>query len=237
MSADLSVTQTSPRIGPVPIVVRVFMVGTGVMAVLALTGFVLGTDWQLVKLGEENNIPTWFSSVQLFAIAAVLSPIVVRDAQRTRPRTWILGIVPGLFAFLSLDEVAMIHERIGAALKTDLGIGTGLRTGPWMLVFLPLVGVLVLISAVVFSPYLRGRRDVLVLAVAGLFLYGLSAAGFEGIANFVAEDSLVTKLLGFIEEIGEMLAANIIFWAALLVAHHEGVQLELGARRSTTVNV
>ncbi|NOX23319.1 MAG: hypothetical protein GXP36_09540 [Actinobacteria bacterium] len=237
MSANRSVTKTFAGVGPVPMAVRVFMIGTAVMAALALTGFVLGTDWQLVKLGEENNIPTWFSSVQLFAIAVVLSPIVVRDAQRNRPRSWILGVVPGLFAFLSLDEVAMIHERIGAALKTDLGVGTGLRTGPWMLVFLPLVGVLVLISAVVFWPYLRGRRDVLVLAVAGLFLYGLAAAGFEGIANFVAEDSLVTKLLGFIEEIGEMLAANIIFWAALVVVGHEGVRLELGARRSKTIAV
>ena len=237
MSSDAATNDHSQRIGLPPLAVRVFMVGTAVMAVLALTGFVLGTDWQLVKLGEENNIPTWFSSVQLFAIAAVLSPIVVRDAQRNRPRSWILGVVPGLFAFLSLDEVAMIHERIGAALKTDFGVGTGLRTGPWMLVFLPLVGVLVLISAVVFWPYLRGRRDVLVLAVAGLFLYGLSAAGFEGIANFVAEDSLATKLLGFIEEIGEMLAANIIFWAAVVVARHEGVRLELGSRRSTTIDV
>jgi hypothetical protein len=236
MPSDMSITRTSTGTWPPPLVVRIFVVGTAVMAALALTGFALGADWQLVKLGEENNIPTWFSSVQLFAIALVLSPIVARDANRRRPSTWVLAVVPGLFAFLSLDEVAMIHERIGAALKTDGGIGTGLRTGPWMLVFVPLVGVLVLVSAVVFWPYLRGRRDVLALAVAGLFFYGLSAVGFEGIANFAAEDSLVTKLLGFVEEIGEMLAANIIFWAAVVVVRHEGVRLELGSRQPATID-
>jgi hypothetical protein len=53
-------------------------------------------------------------------------------------------------------------------------------------------------------------------------LCGLSAVGYEGLANFAAEDSLVTKLFGVIEEIGEMLAANMIFQVALPVARHEG---------------
>ncbi|VAV92409.1 hypothetical protein MNBD_ACTINO02-1444, partial [hydrothermal vent metagenome] len=71
MPSDTSVTTESLGTWAIPLVVRIFVIGTIVMAVLALAGFVSGADWQLVQLGEENNIPTWFSSVQLFAIALV----------------------------------------------------------------------------------------------------------------------------------------------------------------------
>ncbi len=82
-----------------------------VVAPLAVLGSLL--DWELLKVGEERNIPAWFSSMQLLVISMVLIPIVIRDADRRQPVTWALALVPGLFALLSLDEVAMLHERLG----------------------------------------------------------------------------------------------------------------------------
>ena len=219
------------RLGPIPMLVKVFLVGTAVVASLALLGFALNAEWALVKVGEENNIPTWFSSVQLFVIAAVLSPIVIRDSDRRRPSTWALAVVPGLFILLSLDEVAMFHERLGQWLEVSAGVGAGLRTGPWVLIFVPLVGLLSVAAAVVFWPYLRGRRDVVALAIVGFGVFGLSAVGLELIANLPAGGSIAQKLLGFAEEIGEMLGGSIILWSAVLVMQLEGVRVDLGTPR------
>ena len=187
MSERSNMLKTIPRLGSMPLLVKVFVTGTAVMAFLALLGFIVNPDWDLVKVGEENNIPTWFSSVQLFAIGAVLSTIVVRDASLKRPMTWTISVVPGLFVLLSLDEVAMFHERLGRWIKASTGVGAGLRTGPWVLVFVPIVALIAAAAWIVFLPYLRGRRDVVVLVVIGFAVFGLSAVGLELVANFPAE--------------------------------------------------
>ena len=232
MSERSNMLKTIPRLGSMPLLVKVFVTGTAVMAFLALLGFVVNPDWDLVKVGEENNIPTWFSSVQLFAIGAVLSVIVVRDAFGRKLSSWTLAVVPGLFILLSLDEVAMFHERLGRWLKAGTGVGAGLRTGPWVVVFVPIVALIAAAAWIVFLPYLRGRRDVVVLVVIGFAVFGLSAVGLELAGNFPASGSLLQKLLIFAEEIGEMLAANMILWSAVLVVQHEGIRIDLGSRRS-----
>lgn len=227
-SADLEGRGRVPRLGPVPPLVAWFAVGIVLVALLALVSFAVDGDWILLKVGEESNIPTWFSSVQLFMVAVVLLPIVLRDSERRKPSTWGLALVPGLFLFLSLDEAATIHERLGDWLQGESGIGSGLRSGPDMLVFVPLVAALVLVAGKVFWPYVRDRRRALGLIVAGFVLFGASAVGLEMVSNFVTDGSLIQKVLGFAEEVGEMIAVNLILWAALLIVQDEGIRLDLG---------
>lgn len=232
MAPKSNMLKAIPPLGSAPTLVKVFVTGTLVMAALAFFGFAVNPDWDLLKVGEENNIPTWFSSVQLFTIGAVLSSIVVRDAFWGKVSTWSLAVVPGLFILLSLDEVAMIHERLGDWLKGSADVGTGLRTGPWVLIFVPFIGLLTVVAATIFWPYLRGRRDVVVLAFVGFAVFGLSAVGLELAGNFPADGSLLQKFFAFAEEIGEMLAANIILWSAVLVVQYEGIRIDFGAIRS-----
>ena len=232
MSEQTDVFRALLRFRDVPVLVRAFVLGTIFVASLALLGFLLGVEWDLVDLGRENNIPTWFSSVQLFTIAAILSVIVIRDMDLRKLSTWTLAVVPGMFALLSLDEVAMFHERLGRWLKISGEVGTGLRTGPWVLIFVPLVGLLTVASAIVFWPYLKGRRDVLALVVLGFAAFGLSAVGLELLANLWVDQAKVPRVLGYAEEVGEMLAANIILWSAVLVVQHEGIHIEFGTRHS-----
>ncbi len=234
MPNDTNAVRSLGRLSSVPSLVRVFFFGTVVVALIAVAGFLLEAESDLVKVGEEGNIPTWFSSIQLFMIAAVLSLIAIRDIDRRSPSTWALAVVPGLFVLLSLDEVAMFHERLGEWLSTSTDVGAGLRTGPWVLLFVPLVGLLTLAAAFVFWPYLKGRRDVIVLVVAGFGVFGLSAVGLELLANLPADGSAVHKLLGFAEEIGEMLAGNIILWSAALVVQLEGIRIDFGTPTTRT---
>lgn len=215
----------------VPPIVLVFGIGGLAIAVAAVVAFVVGGEWDLLKVGEESNLPTWFSSIQLFVIGLVLGTIALRDIERRRPETWTLAAVPLLFWFLSLDEVAMLHERIGNLIQAETGLGSGWRTGPWMFFFLPLIGLLALVAAWQFWPYLRGRREAIGLLGVGLAVLVFAAVGLEFTANFVAEGSLAHKGLGFAEEYGEMVAATLMLWGAVMVVRAEGIRLESGRPR------
>ena len=215
----------------IPRLVLVFAASIAVVMVLAVLRYVLGGETDLFKLGEESNIPTWLSSVQLFLIAVVLMPLAMRDIDTNRARTWAIGLVPLFFAFLSLDEVAKLHERLGDWLKTDYGLGAELRSGPWIFGFVPLVAVLAAFVAFKMWPFLRSRRTPTLLMASGVAILGASAVGLEIAANFAVEDSAVHRALAFAEESGEMIGANLILWGALVVVKCEGIRLDLGTVR------
>jgi len=226
-----AIASLSQHLSAIPSPVIAFAVGGALVAFAAIVSRWSGADLPLLKVGEESNIPTWFSSAQLFAIGLVLSVVAARDFTMRHPRSLLLPAAPALFLFLSLDEVAMIHERLGRWLLS-LGIGTGLHSsGPWMFVFVPFVGVLAAISAWALWSYLRGRRVVLALAVSGVLVFGFAAVGLEFAANFVPENSLRQSALVFTEEYGEIAAATLLLWSALLITRYEGIRLEMGSCR------
>ena len=200
----------------VPPIVVVFGLAGIVVAGIAVLSFLAGFHWQLFKVGEESNVPTWYSSVQLFTIALVFAPLVIRDGG-VRPLLW---SVPGLFLLLSLDEVAMLHERLGRWLAA-VGVGEGVRTGPWFFAWVPIVGIVALVALAAIHPYLRSRPRVAGLLLAAAAIYGGSAVGLEVVANLVPPGSLAEKGLGFAEEYGEMLGATLFLWAAVEVHRAE----------------
>lgn len=199
-----------------------------VIASAAAVNFVLGVDQDLLNLGRESNLPTWFSSIQLFTIGLVLATIVVREVEPPHPKTWSLALVPFLFFLLSLDEIAMLHERAenlgGAGTGPGVYLGTGMT-----LAGLGLIG---LLSVVSFWPYVRDRRSALILFGVGIGLFVFAAGVLEIAAGLVGEASLAYRGLGFAEEYGEMLAATLILWGSLIVVQGEGVRLELGRPRN-----
>lgn len=226
---DADLRSSAPRgLQAPPLVVAVAIIGA-VIALAALLSFLLGADWYLLKLGEENNIPTWYSSSQLLLVALSLSALAARDTRIKPLRSLALIAAPTLFFLLSLDEIAMIHERIGVWMQS-VGIGTELRTTSWMFVFAPVVAALGLISAWACWPYVRGRSKTIWLLAAGVVLYGASAVGLEFIANFVGEGSYWQKGLGFAEEYGEMLAVTLLLWGCLNILQSQSIRIDFGHR-------
>lgn len=216
-----------------PPLVKAFLIGGVAIVGVAFVSFLIDADVEILKVGEESNLPTWYSASQLFTIGLILSAIAFRDTEGRGLRSRALVAVPGLFFFLSLDEIAMIHERLGAWLQT-FGIGTDMRTAPWMFIYLPLIAVLGGIALWSFWPYLRGRRDVLVLGFLGVALFGFSAVGLESVSNFTPDGGYQQKGLGFAEEYGEMLAGSLLLWSAVLVTRAEGIRIQLGRRRGAS---
>lgn len=228
---DAAADSGTSMVRDIPPLVVAFVIAGALVAGIAVISYLTGADWDLFKVGNESNVPTWYSASQLFTIGLVLSPLAARDMKGRTPRSFALVLVPGLFFFLSLDEIATIHERLGVWLKSQ-GFGTDLRTDPWMFVFVPLVAVVGAVALWAFWPYIRSRNDVVILGIAGVAVFALSAVGLEFTANYVDEGSKAQQILGFLEEYGEMIAASLLLWSAVLVTRYEGIRLDVGEART-----
>src|ERR1044071_1537856 len=66
----------------------------------------------LFDLDGEANIPAWFSSAQLLAIALTLWVTNRFRSDHTMPSRLFLNLLAAGFLVLSLDETAQIHETI-----------------------------------------------------------------------------------------------------------------------------
>ncbi len=160
---------------------------------------------QLFDVDQENNLPTWFSSVLLLVTSALLW--FCARQKRTDEDSWaghwyVLAVG---FLLMSLDEVAGIHESINSAIVMTWAIPGGIAGAVIGIAFIP------------FRLHLPGRTAVLVAVAGTAFLAG--AAGLEIIGNDLVgqrlRDTLRYNMWTLFEESLEMLGV-ILFIHALL---------------------
>lgn len=163
----------------------------------------------LFRLSGEENIPTWWSSAQLLMIALCLAILAAHLIERHNPRSWTLLLAPALFLFLSMDEVAQFHERIGAEWGPR-----NLRTGMWVMWCAPAFIIAVAIVARALWPYLRPHRLVMARFGMGIAMLLACAVGLEMLANLFPDRSMLSNLEVIAEEVGEMMAGTLMLWAA-----------------------
>jgi hypothetical protein len=181
----------------------------------------------LFNLDEEGNVPSWFSSMQLFTIGVILlvassSPLRVRD--RLRSFIMLLGAV---FVFLSADEAAAIHEKVTSVVaRLSWAPRFSGGHGIWMFVY---VAIAIAAAAVLIRPIIQTcrtyPRDTLGV-IAGVFVLGLGAVGIEAIGYELVGDNAarnVKTLQVGTEEFCEMLGASIILVSALRFALRESI--------------
>ena len=68
-----------------------------------------GFHAQMFNLDLEGNLPTWLASAQFLAVAAVAGVLTRFRRGREQLAALALGLV---FVFFSLDEVALVHEKL-----------------------------------------------------------------------------------------------------------------------------
>lgn len=75
----------------------------------------------LFYLGQEQNIPTWYSTFALLLCSGLLATIYLakRNAGDRYARHW--GVLALVFVYLSADEAASLHEKVGRLLKIAAG--------------------------------------------------------------------------------------------------------------------
>jgi hypothetical protein len=143
-------------------------------------------------LDREMTVPTWFSSVTLLLCAVLLILIgTVRRAQHAPyVRHWLaLG---GIFAFMSLDETAEIHESLSRPLRALLDTDGALYYA-WVIPGT----ILVLVLGLAYQGFLRAlpaRSRALFIAAGALYVGG--ALGIEFVEASLRDITPRTPLVG-----------------------------------------
>lgn len=175
-------------------VLRVLGITIFILVVLSLVGqyarLVLGHGRLLgfvpeFHLDAENNIPTYFSTLLLLAVAIVAGLIarVVRERELPFYRHWVgLALI---FAYISLDGFASLHERLIGPLREIFDAG-GIFYFAWVIPGLVLVGLfLITYSRFFWHLPVRWKR---LFAISGALYVG-GALGAELIGGWYWEQT------------------------------------------------
>lgn len=174
---------------------------------------------RLFDLGQEANIPTFFSALLLLAASSLLTIIAAakRQSGAEFAKHWVVLAVG--FFFLALDESAQIHELLIRPMRDLLGrYSEGIFYFAWVV---PGIGI-VAILAFAFFRFWRSldRATMIYFAVGGLLYIG-GTVGIEMVDGLVAakhgKDNLLYNMLVVVEE-GMEMSGVIVFITGLL--HH-----------------
>ncbi|GAA1387925.1 hypothetical protein GCM10009613_24510 [Pseudonocardia kongjuensis] len=174
-----------------------------------------------IRLGNELNISTWFSSAMHLANAAILALIAANSVRRERWRWILLSLA---CAVVAMDETAANHEQVSWVIHTTFGT-SGLLTYAWIIP----ASVLVLVLAALCLPMLLRRPGSwIVVAGAAVFLFG--AVGLEAVGGLVFEQTGDVHAFGYnllagAEETCEMAGLVIAMAGLLRMAGGSGLRI------------
>ena len=168
--------------------------------------------WPVASLSAEGNVPTWFASSLLLACAVFAGAIATEQATTAPWRRHWWGIAVAL-GWVSLDEVAGLHEHLGGHLDTG-----GFLYFDWVIwaaAIVALLGVIYLQFLRALPSPVRGRLVIAaVVFVAGALVLELPLGWWT---EYAGSDSLGYALIDWLEETLELVGASLALVA--LVAH------------------
>lgn len=145
----------------------------------------------LFDVGEERSIPTWFESILFLLCSILLAVVTVAKRQRGDRFSLHWGVLSIIFLLLSLDEVATIHEMIGAISERLLRDTIGFEASGAISFFWVVPGaafvLIVVLSYLRFLVHLPRRTRRLFLFAGALFVLG--ALGMEMLTAQVVSSS------------------------------------------------
>lgn len=195
-----------------------------ILSLISLAGqfskYILGrpTVFGLVRafsVNGDSSIPTWYSSFALLLCSLLLAIIAqVKKSNHGRyVRHW--QVLAAIFLYLSIDEVAMLHEHADIMLGSNLN-RTGFLLYGWVAVGVPLVFVFVL-AYLRFLAHLPVKTRLLFLSAGTVFIAG--ALGVEMISarhhDLYGTQNMTFALIVTLEEFLEMIGIVIFIYALL----------------------
>lgn len=214
---------------PASRLLRLLLVAVAILHVLSFTAtfiyhglgvqgpYELGWVVRFFYMDKEKNLPTWFASGVLLLTTYVLweTGTAAKAFGTGYVRHW--RILAFVFAFLSLDEIAQIHE-VGSRAKIIGAEGTSYLS--WIAIAAPLV-IVFTVSYLRFLARLPAKVRWLIVAGGCVFVGG--SVGMEIIGAFTSKElvgvqtglaSMKYIVAASIEELLEMLG-NITFLYAI----------------------
>jgi len=166
-------------------------------------------------LDHEINIPTWYASMALMACALLLAMITVARKQAGARYVIHWGLLALIFAYLSMDETAVLHEIMSVPFRRRLGT-RGLLYFAWIIP----AGVCVCAFALAYVRFLLHlpRKTARWFVLAGALYVG-GALGVESIGGACADwygfYSMRYLVAMTAEEVLEMLGIVVFLYALL----------------------
>lgn len=173
-------------------------------------------------LDAENSVPAWFTGSLLLLCALSLWTTAGDTAARGERYVWHWRVLALAFAYLSLDEVASLHELANEPVREALDLG-GVLNLSWVVVAVPLVALFGL-AYLRFLGHLPARTRWLVVAAGAVYVAGAVGLELPGSVLLERGDQFDPGYLvvSTLEELLEMLGAVLLLHA---LADH-------GARRA-----
>jgi hypothetical protein len=167
-----------------------------------------------VNVDLEANLPTWWNSTLLLAVAGMALTAALLSGRGSRPgrRSW-LGLAAAT-ALLSIDEMTSLHERLGQVGSSwKEWAGVSLPTHAWVLPG-AVVAVVGTACAVLWARNLPRDLRNGVLGALAVYLGGaLGVETFNGWAH--ANDHSMTLMLGTLVEEGLEMTGCLVALAVL----------------------
>ena len=174
---------------------------------------------RLFDLDSEANIPSWFSTIQLFMIGLIAMLTAQSQHYKSPPSKQGLTFFGLGFMYLSLDEGASIHEKLTYVFHNNPWVPyfDGVH-GIWIVVY-GSIGIVVLLALHrdLWSICKTLRREALIFIV-GMVIYLAGAGGAETITYFYIDKTNPSVYAAevILEEFLEMFGSSILFYSVLL---------------------
>lgn len=192
----------------------------------------------LFDFDNETNIPAFYSALSLILASVLLAVIgLAHKRQGFSYRSWF--VLGAIFFFLSVDEIASIHECLTVPIRNLLNT-SGLLWFAWVIPY----GVALIVFVMSYCRFLlRLPKETMILFVASGATFVSGAIGFELLGGMHEElyghYNPTYALFYTCEELLEMLGIAIFLYALLsyMAGRREGFSITIaypGVPRSAT---
>ena len=183
--------------------------------------------FHLFDFNTENNIPTLYTSLILIFSSILLAFIASTHKKQNSYYPWLgLSII---FLFLSVDEIASIHERIGALVRESFNT-SGLLYHAWVIPYGVFLAVFVILYFRLLMSLAKRIRNLFAISGTTFVLGGI---GFELLGGWQNDlygiNNLTYSFFYTCEEFLEMLGIVIFIYALFvyLAKHYKPLTVSL----------
>jgi hypothetical protein len=172
-------------------------------------------NFRIINLDMEANIPTFFSAVLLLLASLLLGLIALCKKNMREPYVFHWTLLCLIFAYLALDEAAVIHEVLNRPLREMFD----LKGIFYYSSVIPGIIVTLLISISYFKFFLNLANRLKVFFVISFILFVGGAIGMELIggwyAGSISNNTLTYGILTTVEESLEMVGIGLFIYGLL----------------------
>jgi hypothetical protein len=168
----------------------------------------------MFDFSAEMNIPTLYSSFALMIVSILLSIIASTHKRLGSSYCPWLGLAI-IFLFLSIDEIALIHERFNEPVSQLINT-TGLLYYPWVIPY----GIASVVFVIIYLKFLMSLPPkMIILFVVSGATFVAGAIGFESLAGrhheLYGKNNLIYPFYYTCEEFLEMFGIVIFIYTLL----------------------